>query len=117
MSQCQKCDAGYYCTDLASFTNDQYVCGGSGQYYCPAGSSAPVNATPGYYTAPLSAPAYMRSSQLPCVVNRLCASGVILPGVDFSASCPGGSTTMTMTEVSSCFAYTGMKWRLTFDDW
>jgi hypothetical protein len=102
-SQCQACDAGYYCTQTASFTNDQFVCGGNGQYYCPAGSSAPVNATPGYYTAPLVSPAYLRSTQLPCPLNRLCASGVILPGVDFSASCPGGSATMQMAEVSLMF--------------
>ncbi len=97
-SQCQACDAGYYCTQTASFTNDQFVCGGNGQYYCPARSSAPVNATPGYYTAPLAAPAYLRSTQLPCPLNRLCASGVILPGIDFSASCPGGSATMQIAE-------------------
>ena len=77
-----------------------YPCsGGSGNLYCPAGVGAPIPVTTGFYSTPLSAPVSVRTGQAPCPAFRSCAGGLILPGVDMSSACPGGSLFVSGSEV------------------
>lgn len=73
--------------------------GGTGELFCPDASGAPTTVTTGWYSTPLSVPVTVRTGQAPCPANRACSGGLILPGVDWSATCPGGSVFFSGSEV------------------
>ena len=100
-----QCMPGYICP-AGSTVSNPFPCGVSVNY-CPAGSSAPLICPSGSYTGPLAVGAYPAAPETnrytctACPVNRLCSAGRLLPAVDFSASCPGGSLTVAVTTLTS----------------
>ena len=91
-----QCLPGFFCS-AGSTSSTQNPCG-SLTVFCPSGSAAPLTCPNGSYTGPIAAagfPAAFPANRYTCTVcppNRLCAPGVLNPAVDFSATCPGGSS-------------------------
>jgi len=111
-AQCSgSCNPGYYCPP-GSTSATQNPCGDA-NVYCPVastvGASAPIAVSSGYYSVPLDAPYNARSAQCPCSggdgvtcpafnSGRSCVNGVLLPAIDLSPLCFGGSTTFELTD-------------------
>lgn len=90
-----QCSAGYFCP-AGSSSPTETDCAGL-PYYCPPGTSTRLACSSNQYTGPLLQPVNLRYTCNPCIANRQCTNGVIVPGVDFSSSCPGGSSSFSVT--------------------
>jgi hypothetical protein len=93
------CTAGYYCP-LQSTTSTAYRCGDA-SVFCPSGAAQPTAVRSNYYSAPLTSPVTIRSSELACPTERMCEGGLILPGISFGDSCPVDLPGTTAPEVYS----------------
>ena len=89
------CAAGFFCPE-GSTSSTQQLCGGS-DFYCPAGSGAPIPVDTGYYTIGddegAGAANRTRSAQLLCPQGHFCIGGV-------RYGCPAGTFNAGLGETS-----------------
>lgn len=68
-----KCDAGFYC-ETGSASRQQNLCGNS-SVYCPPGSEAPLQVSPGFYT--VGNTSRSRTAQVECHRGSYCVDGIM----------------------------------------
>jgi hypothetical protein len=103
-----KCDAGCFCTE-GSRVSCQYPCGGSGELFCPIGSSAPVKAGVGVKTVDTDGnwnddrTLARRVDAIPCSKGHYCVDGI-------ERECPigtFGNASLLTNEICSGFCPAG----------
>ncbi|KAA0172796.1 hypothetical protein FNF27_05776 [Cafeteria roenbergensis] len=82
------CTAGFLCPSAStSSTAEECDVDGSGDVYCPEGTTVRRSVSTGYYSSPLSAPASQRSAQTLCEEQYVCISGERKPKVEWTGGC------------------------------